>query len=137
MSLPTYLAARTHPRTSGWTTQIAVLLAAALVGTLLGLLLMLADHASWQDTRQLTATVTGTSDKGLLADTTRGQVVLHLPAVPVSGTRLTVEVAPDGRARPLSYRKDLPSGTRSAVGLVVLSIALVQAYRFAVTRRTT
>lgn len=135
MSLPAAVVARTHPRSSTWATQVAVLVVAIALGSLVGLALLAADRASWQDTRPLDATVTGRSDKGVLADTAQGQVVLHLGKVPVTGTRLAVEVSPDGRARPLSYRQTLPSALRSGIGLAVLLGLLVQGYRYAVTRR--
>ena len=129
------LATRTHPRDSGAAPQLCILAGAALVGALLGLVLLLADHASWSGARTTTATVAGTSDKGVLAQAAGRQVVLHMSPVPTTGSTLRVEVSPDGRARPASFAQTPLRATRSGVALAVLLTMLVQGYRYAVTRR--
>lgn len=129
--------ARTHPRRARPAVQLGVLAAAVLVGCLLGLALLAADSRSWRGAATVTATVTGRSDKGVLAQAGDRQVVLHLAKVPPPGTRLAVEVSPDGRARPLSYRQTPDHALRSGVLLAVGLAVLVQVYRWFVTGRTT
>lgn len=133
--MPNSLAARTHPRTSGPRAQLAVLGLAILLGLLLGGALLLADRTSWSATTRGTATVVGRSAKGVLADVDGRRVVLHLPAVPRTGTSLPVEVSRDGRSRPLSYRQTPGRALRSGVMLAVGLAVLLQAYRYVVTRR--
>ena len=128
-------AARTHPRTSGAGPQLALLLVAVLTGVLLGAALLAADRSSWSGARTVPATVTGRSDKGVTADAAGTPVVLHLAAVPTPGTRLTVQVTPDGRARPLSYAQTPARSLRSGVLLMLGLTVLVQLYRYVVTRR--
>jgi hypothetical protein len=132
----TALTARTHPRTSGFGPQVAVLLLAVLVGLGIGAVLLTADRSSWSGARTSLATVTGRSDTGVTALADGRAVTLHLAKVPATGTRIAVEVSPDGRARPASYRQTWLRATRSGVALSVLLVVLVQGYRYAVTRRT-
>lgn len=115
--------------------QLALLALAALVGCLLGLALLTADSASWRGATTTTATVTGRSDKGVLARTTTRQVVLHLARIPAPGRRLAVQVTADGRARPLSYRQTPAGALRTGILTAVGLGALVQVYRLGVTRR--
>ncbi|MCW2601392.1 MAG: hypothetical protein JWM02_3221 [Frankiales bacterium] len=129
------LTARTHPRRSGVTTQLVVLVLAAVVGVALGMVLLLADRSSWSGARTTVATVTGQSDKGVLADASGKEVVLHVAPLPRVGTTIAVELSPDGRARPSSYRQTPLKATRSGIALSLLLAVLVQGYRFAVTRR--
>jgi len=126
-------AARTHPRHARPVVQLGVLATAVLVGALLGLALLAADSRSWRGADTVTATVTGRSDQGVLAQAAGRQVVLHTARIPVPGTRLTVEVSPDGRARPVSYRQTPGRALRSGVLLAVGLVALVQVYRWFVT----
>lgn len=132
---PRQLAARTHPRTSGLAVQAAVLLAAVVAGLVLGAVLLAADSRSWSGARTTVATVTGVSSTGITAVADGRAVTLHLGRVPPPGTRVEVEVSPDGRARPSSYAQTWLRATRSGVALSVLLVVLLQAYRFAVTRR--
>lgn len=134
-TLPQPLTARTHPRTSGPSAQAAVLLLAAVAGLLLGAGLLAADRSSWHGARTVPAVVTGRSDKGVTADAAGTPVVLHLARVPRPGTTVTVQITPDGRARPLSYAQTPVRSLRSGVLLLVGLTMLVQVYRFAVTRR--
>jgi len=112
-----------------------VLLLAAVAGLLLGAGLLAADRSSWHGARTVTAAVTGRSDKGVTADAAGTPVVLHLARVPRPGTTVTVQITPDGRARPLSYAQTPGRSLRSGVLLLVGLTVLVQVYRFAVTRR--
>ena len=125
----------THPRGSGPATQVVLLGLALLLGGVVGLGLLTADRVSWSGGRVATAVVTGRSAMGIRALADGRVVVLHLARIPRPGTTLPVELSPDGRARPLSYRqtpgRTLRSGVLLAVGLTVL----VQAYRWVVTRR--
>lgn len=130
------LTTRTHPRQSGVGPQLAVLAAAVVAGLLVGVVLLLADRSSWSGAQTTAAVVAGRSDKGVVARTPLGTVVLHLAEVPAAGTRLQVEVAPDGRARPASYAQTPGRAVRSGVALTVLLALLVQGYRWAVTRRS-
>ena len=139
MAAPSYVArwgGWTHPRRGRPVAQAWVLLVALLVGALLGLGLLTADRASWSGARVLPGTVTGRSDKGVLATADGRAVVLHLARVPRPGTRLRVEVSPDGRARPVSYRQTPGRALRSGLLLAVGLAVLVQAYRWFVTGRT-
>lgn len=129
------LTVRTHPRSSGIVTQAVVLLAAVVVGVALGLVLLIADQRSWSGAHTAVATVTGHNDKGITAVTAGRTVVLHLAPLPPPGRRVTVEVSPDGRARPFAYRQTAPKAIRSGITLTVLLTLLVQGYRFFVTRR--
>jgi len=113
--------------------QVLVLLLAAALGVLVGLGLLAADRSSWAGARVLPGTVTGRSDKGVLALAADRPIVLHLARVPHPGTRLAVEVSPDGRARPLAYKQTLARSLRSGVLLVVGLALLVQLYRLMVT----
>ena len=133
--LPQPLTARTHPRTSGPRAQAAVLLLATVAGLLLGAGLLAADRSSWHGARTVPAVVTGRSDKGVTADAAGTPVVLHLARVPRPGATVTVQITPDGRARPLSYAQTPGRSLRSGVLLLVGLTVLVQVYRFAVTRR--
>lgn len=128
-------AERTHPRTSGAVAQAVVLLVAAVAGLLLGAGLLAADRSSWHGARTVPATVTGRSDKGVTADAAGTPVVLHLARIPAPGTIVSVQVTPDGRARPLSYAQTPARSLRTGVLLLVGMTLLVQVYRFAVTRR--
>lgn len=132
---PRVLLAATHPRERNAWAQLAVLVGAVVVGAALGLVLLLADRSSWSGARAATATVTGTSPKGVLAQAAGREVVLHVVPAPRRGTRLAVQVAPDGRARPVSFAQTGPKAVRDGVLLVLLLTVLAQAYRFAVTRR--
>lgn len=134
--MPLQIASRTHPRGSSARVQLAALGVAVAVGCLLGLGLLGADRASWHSAHQAVATVVGRSDKGVVA-TVPGQppVLLHLTAVPPTGRLVRVEISPDGRARPLSYRQTAGRALRSGVLLSSGLLLLVQIYRFAVTRR--
>ena len=129
------LTARTHPRRTGVATQFGVLLVAVAAGIVLGAVLLLADRSSWSGAHTVVATVTGHSDKGVLAEAAGRTVVLHVSPLPHVGTALEVQVSPDGRARPSSYRQTPLRATRAGVALSVLLALLVQGYRFAVTRR--
>lgn len=127
--------ARTHPRSARPVVQLGVLAVAALLGCLVGLTLLAADGRSWRGAVSSTATVTGRSDKGVLAQAAGRQVVLHLARIPAPGTRLAVEVSPDGRARPLSYKQTPGRALRSGVLLTGGLAVLVQVYRWFVTGR--
>ena len=129
------LSARTHPRRSGPGAQVAVLLLAVGLGLLLGLALLVADSRSWSGAHRSVGTVTGRSSSGVLVDTGGRTVTVHLAKIPRTGTRLEVEVSPDGRARPASYGQTWWRAARSGVGLAVLLVVVLQAYRYAVTRR--
>jgi nitrogen fixation protein FixH len=131
------LTARTHPRSSGIVTQVLVLLASVAVGIAIGLVLLVADQRSWSGAVTQTATVTGVDAKGIAAEAAGRTVSLHVAPIPRVGTKIRVEVSPDGRARPYSYRQTALKATRSGVALSVLLALLVQVYRYAVTRRTT
>jgi hypothetical protein len=112
-----------------------VLLAAVLLGLLIGTVLVKADQHSWAGARTTSATVTGLEDDGLHATTSDGtEVVLHLETVPDVGTSVAVEVAPDGRARPASYRQSWSGALREGVLLALGLAVLVQVYRWFVTR---
>lgn len=129
------LVGRTHPRRSGPVPQAVLLLVAVVAGLLLGAGLLAADRSSWDGARTVPATVTGRSDKGVTADAAGTPVVLHLARIPRPGTRVTVQVTPDGRARPRSYAQTPERSLRSGVLLLVGLTVLVQVYRFAVTGR--
>lgn len=131
------LTARTHPRQSGLMTQLAVLTAAVVVGLVIGAALLLADQRSWSGATSTRGTVTGRDDTGVLVEAAGRTVTLHLAKVPRVGTTIEVEVSPDGRARPTSYKQTLGRASRDGVGLAVLLTLIVQVYRFAVTRRPT
>jgi hypothetical protein len=131
------LTARTHPRSSGAVTQVLVLLAAVVVGVAIGMVLLVADQRSWSGAVTQTATVTGVDSKGITALAAGRTVSLHLAPIPRVGTQVRVEVSPDGRARPYSYRQTALKATRSGIALSVLLALLVQVYRYAVTRRPT
>jgi hypothetical protein len=132
---PREVARRTHPRTSGAAAQVAVLLAAVLLGFAVGSVLRYADDRSWSGARSTTAVVTGLQANGVHANADGRDVVLHLEKVPRTGTQLAIEVRPDGRARPASYRQTWRGALLSGIGLTVALAVLVQVYRFAVTRR--
>ena len=125
----------THPRTAGWAGQAVVVLVAVVLGLLFGAVLVKADERSWSGATTGTAVVRGLEDDGIHAEVAGREVVLHLEKVPAAGTELAVEVAPDGRARPSSYRQTwsgaLVEGVLLALGLAVV----VQVYRWFVTRR--
>lgn len=125
----------THPRASGLPAQVAVLLVAAVVGLLVGVVLHAADERSWHGSRLTTAVVTGLQDDGVHATADGTDVVLHLEKVPRTGTALSVEVRPDGRARPASYRQSWPGALGRGVALTAGLAVLVQVYRYFVTRR--
>lgn len=129
------VALRTHPRRSGVLPQLAVLAVAAVLGALLGLLLLAADRSSWAGSGTTTATVTGVSKAGVLATANGRRVTLHLAPVPRAGTTLQVQVSPDGRARPVSFAQSPGTALRDGVSLAVLLAVLLQGYRWAVTRR--
>jgi hypothetical protein len=126
---------RTHPRLAPPAAQLAVLLLAVLAGLVIGVVLVQADQRSWSGAAGGTAVVRGLEDDGIHADVDGREVVLHLERVPAAGTSLAVEVAPDGRARPSSYKQTwsgaLVEGVLLALGLAVV----VQVYRWFVTRR--
>jgi hypothetical protein len=122
-----------HPGNRRPVVQLGVLVLAALLGVLVGLALLAADRSSWSGARVLPATVTGRSDKGVLALAGERPIVLHLAQLPRPGTMLPVELSPDGRARPLSYKQTVPRSLRSGVLLVVGLALLVQLYRLLVT----
>ncbi len=132
---PQGIAAWTHPRGSGPATQLVVLAVAVLLGLGIGAVLLLADARSWSGARTTAATITGRSDTGVTANADGRSITLHLARVPAPGTTIEVEVSPDGRARPASYKQTWLKATRSGVALSVLLTVLMQAYRFAVTRR--
>jgi hypothetical protein len=115
--------------------QLLVAVAAVLAGAALGLVLLAADRSSWSGARQTTATVTGVGHDGVKAVASGRQITLHLAPVPSAGTRLAVQVSPDGRARPVHLIETPARAVRQGVTLVVLLTLLVQAYRFVVTRR--
>lgn len=129
------IAARTHPRRSGPVTQLVVLAAAVVAGVGIGAVLLLADARSWSGARTSSATVTGRSATGVTADADGRSITLHLARIPAPGSTISVEVSPDGRARPASYKQTWLKATRSGVAVSVLLTVLMQAYRFAVTRR--
>ncbi len=129
------LAERTHPRRTGLAIQATVLLAAAAVGLVIGAGLLLADRRSWQGARTSIGTVTGRSDTGVTVAAGGQAVTLHLAKIPRPGATIEVEVSPDGRARPTSYKQTWWKASRSGVGLAVLLVLLLQGYRYAVTRR--
>lgn len=125
----------THPRGSGPATQVVLLGLALLLGGVVGLGLLTADRVSWSGGRVATAVVTGRSAMGIRALADGRVVVLHLARIPRPGTTLPVELSPDGRARPLSYRQTPGRALRSGVLLAVGLTVLMQAYRWVVTRR--
>ncbi|MCU1595830.1 MAG: hypothetical protein JWO12_3222 [Frankiales bacterium] len=131
------LTARTHPRQSGLVPQLAVLVAAVVLGLALGVALLVADARSWSGATSSVGTVTGRNDTGVVVAAGGRTVTLHLARVPKPGTQIQVEVSPDGRARPTSYEQTLGKATRDGVGLTVLLTVVVQLYRYAVTRRPT
>ena len=138
MAAPTYAGRwvrATHPRGSGPAAQLVVLGLALLLGVVVGLGLLTADRVSWSGGRVATAVVTGRSAIGVVAQANGRTVVLHLARIPRPGTTLPVELSPDGRARPLSYRQTPGRALRSGILLVVGLTVLVQAYRWVVTRR--
>lgn len=130
------LTARTHPRGSGIATQLAVLAVAVLLGLAVGAGLLLADQRSWNGARTYLGTVTGRSDIGVIVEAAGRDVTLHLAKVPRTGTKIEVEISPDGRARPTSFSQTWGKAARSGVGLAVLLVLILQVYRFAVTRPT-
>lgn len=129
------LRARTHPRTTGWRGHLVVLLLAVLAGLAVGAVLHWADGRSWAGAERTTAVVTGLRDNGIHATADGKDVVLHLEKVPAAGTRIAVEVRPDGRARPASYRQTWGGALGRGVALAVVLAVIVQLYRFFVTGR--
>ena len=132
---PSDVARRTHPRTSGAGAQLAVLLLGVLLGVVLGAGLRWADDRSWAGAVTTTATVTGLRSDGIHATADGTDVVLHLDKVPASGTRLAIEVRPDGRARPTSYRQTWGGALWRGIALALGLTLIVQVYRYAVTGR--
>ncbi|MCU1601472.1 MAG: hypothetical protein JWO22_2181 [Frankiales bacterium] len=126
---------RTHPRTSGAAPQLAVLLTGVLAGLLIGSALHWADGRSWGGSHDTTAVVVGLEHDGIHAMAGGRDVVLHLEKVPPAGTEVRVEVRPDGRARPTSYRQTWPGALGRGVALAVGLLVIVQLYRFFVTGR--
>ena len=126
---------QTHPRTSGARAQLGVLLLAVLAGVLVGAALHWADGRSWSGSVTTRAVVTGLHDDGIHATADGRDVVLHLEKVPPAGTELTVEVRPDGRARPASYRQSWPGALGRGIALAVGLTVIVQVYRWFVTGR--
>ena len=127
---------KTHPRTAGARAQLAVLLLGVLAGLAVGAVLHWADQRSWAGSVTATAVVTGLEANGIHATADGKDVVLHLEKVPRTGTELRVEVRPDGRARPASYRQSWAGALGRGVALAVGLTVLVQVYRFFVTGRT-
>ena len=125
---------QTHPRTTGARAQLAVLLLGVLAGLALGAVLHWADGRSWAGAERTTAVVTGLQENGVHATADGKDVVLHLEKVPRAGTPIAVEVRPDGRARPASYRQTWSGALGRGVALAVGLAVLVQLYRFFVTR---
>jgi hypothetical protein len=132
---PSELARRTHPRTTGPAVQLGVLLLGVLLGVLVGAGLRWADDRSWAGAVTATASVTGLHDDGNHATVDGRDVVLHLEKVPATGTQLPVEVRPDGRARPTSYRQTWGGALGRGIALAVGLTVVVQVYRYAVTGR--
>ena len=132
---PSEVVRRTHPRTSGAGAQVLVLLLGVLLGVVLGAGLRWADNRSWAGSVTATATVTGLQSDGIHATADGKDVVLHLEHVPPAGTQLTVEVRPDGRARPTSYRQTWGGALWRGIALAVGLTLIVQIYRYAVTGR--
>jgi hypothetical protein len=132
---PSEVARRTHPRTSGAGAQLLVLLLGVLLGVAVGAALRWADDRSWAGSLTTTATITGLQSNGIHATADGKDVVLHLEKVPPAGTRLAVEIRPDGRARPTSYRQTWRGALWRGIALVVGLTLVVQVYRYAVTGR--
>jgi hypothetical protein len=132
---PSELARRTHPRTTTAGAQLLVLLVGVLLGIAVGTALRWADDRSWSGAVTTTATVTGLQSNGVHATADGRDVVLHVEKVPATGTRLTIEVRPDGRARPSSYRQTWRGALWRGIALAVGLTVLVQVYRYAVTGR--
>jgi hypothetical protein len=128
-------ALRTHPRLAPAAAQLAVVLLAVLAGLVMGAALVQADQRSWSGATTGTAVVRGLEDDGIHADVDGREVVLHLEKVPAAGTSLPVEVAPDGRARPTSYRQTWSGALVEGVLLASGLAALIQVYRWFVTQR--
>jgi hypothetical protein len=122
-----------HPRTSRPRAQLGVLLLAVLAGLVVGSALHWADGRSWSGAVRATAVVTGLQEDGIHARADGRDVVLHLERVPVPGTELRVEVRPDGRARPVSYRQTWPGSLGRGVALALGIALVVQVYRYFVT----
>ena len=120
----------THLR---WRAQLAVLLAGAFAGLVLGAALHWADARSWAGSTTTTAVVTGLRSDGVHADAAGRDLVLHLEKVPRAGTELRVEVRPDGQARPVAYRQSWGGALLRGVALAVGLTVLVQVYRWFVT----
>jgi hypothetical protein len=114
---------------------VVVLLAGVLLGVALGGLLRWADDRSWAGAVRTTASVTGLQSNGVHATAEGRDLVLHLERVPAAGTRLAVEVRPDGRARPASYRQTWRGALGRGIGLGIALTLIVQVYRWAVTGR--
>ena len=132
---PSDAARRTHPRTSGAAAQIVVLLLGVLLGILVGAGLRWADDRSWAGAETTTATITGLETDGVHATAAGREVVLHVEKVPPSGSQVAVEVRPDGRARPSSYRQSWGGALRRGIELAIGLVVLVQVYRWFVTGR--
>lgn len=113
-----------------------MLLLGALAGVVLGLVLHWADQRSWAGAETTTAVVTGLKSNGIHATADGKDVVLHLEKVPKAGTQIPVEVRPDGRARPASYRQTWAGALSRGIALAVGLTVLVQVYRFFVTGKT-
>ena len=124
---------RTHPRTSAAVAQLGALLLGVVAGLLLGSALHWADGRSWGGSHDTTAVVTGLQHDGIHATADGREVVLHLEKVPPAGTEVRVEVRPDGRARPTSYRQTWPGALGRGVALAVGLLVIVQVYRYVVT----
>jgi hypothetical protein len=127
---------KTHPRTAGARAQLSVLLLAVLAGVLVGAALHWADGRSWAGSATTTAVVTGLQHDGIHATADGRDVVLHLEKVPRTGTELSVEVRPDGRARPSSYRQTWPGSLARGIALAVGLAVIVQVYRYLVTGKS-
>ena len=132
---PSELARRTHPRSTPAGAQLLVLLLGVLLGVVLGTALHWADDRSWAGAVTTTATVTGLQSNVVHATAEGRDVVLHLEKVPSTGTRLAVEVRPDGRARPSSYRQTWGGALWRGIALALGLTVIVQVYRYAVTGR--
>ena len=110
-----------------------MLVVAIAVGLGIGAALRWADERSWGGSHDTTAVVSGLEHDGIHATADGRVVVLHLERVPAAGTPLRVEVRPDGRARPTSYRQTWPGALGRGVALAVGLLVIVQLYRFFVT----
>lgn len=124
---------QTHPRTAGWRAQLGLLLLSVLAGLALGVVQHWADSRSWAGSERTTAVVSGVQSDGIHATADGQEVVLHLEKVPPPGRRISVEVRPDGRARPASYRQTWGGALGRGVALAVGLTVLVQVYRWFVT----